>query len=431
MEISKYREFLLKPASILPLVVFRIAFGVLMAVASIRFWAKGWIEDLYLKPGFHFHFQGFNWVNVPSETVVYGLFVLKIILAVFIAAGLFYRVSTVLFFLIFTYIELFDKALYLNHNYLVCLLAFYLIFVPAHKHLSLDTFLGRCETKHEVKNLYLLVIKVQLVLVYFFAGLAKLNSDWLISAQPMSIWLKANTEIPLIGALFESNSTAIIMSWGGMLFDLIIPFLLFSKKTIRWAYSLLVVFHLITAVLFPLGMFPWIMIFCTLIFFDFDKVSLNLKDSESEKALKFNSAHVILMVMIAIQICLPFRHLLYRGNSTWHEVGYRFSWKVMKVEKTGSIDFICYDPDENKKWVVSPGDTLTPLQEMQMSYQPDMILEFAQHIRESSSRKIEIYADSWVSMNGRIPQRYVKENIDLAKVGIHGPGDWIHELKEE
>lgn len=415
----------------MPLVVFRIAFGIITAIASIRFWIKGWIEELYLKPDFHFHYWGFNWVNVPSESLVYALFIVKIVLSILIAIGLFYRIATVLFFLTFTYIELFDKALYLNHNYLVCLLAFYLIFLPAHKYFSVDAYRGKCETQTEIPNVYLLVIKLQLAMVYFFAGLAKLNADWLINAQPLNIWLKTKTETPYIGSLFELNSTALIMCWSGMIFDLAIPFLLFNKRTRNWAYGLLVSFHLITAILFPIGMFPWIMIFSTLIFFDFKKSSQRMEDPKAKTRLKLTPAQIVLMALIIVQLILPLRHLLYSGNSTWHEVGFRYSWKVMKVEKTGAIEFVCFDPQTNRKWIISPKEYLTPLQEMQMSYQPDMILEFSEHLSKVYGGKIEIHADSWVSMNGRNPQRYINENIDLAKLDNHSPGQWIYPLKEE
>ncbi|MCH2208480.1 MAG: HTTM domain-containing protein [Lentisphaerales bacterium] len=426
MAINNTLKELLKPVSIWPLIIFRIAFGAITALAALRFWTKGWIDELYLKPEFHFHYSAFHWVNIPGESVLYGLFAAKILLSIFIAAGFFYRISTALFFLTFTYIELLDKALYLNHNYLVAVLAFYLIFVPAHKCFSLDTFLKRCETKTEVADIYLLVIKIQLALVYFFAGIAKLNADWLIHGQPLNIWLKTKTELPLLGSLFEFDSTALVMSWSGMIFDLLIPFLLFHKRTVKWAYAWLVAFHLMTALLFPLGMFPWIMILTTLIFLNLKKTAPTV----STPKLSFSTAHKIVLCMLFLQVILPLRSFLYPGNSLWHEVGFRYSWKVMKVEKTGFVEFICHDPINDHKWLISPKDYLTSLQEMQMCYQPDMILEFAHFLSGKLGPEIKIYADSWVSMNGRIPQRFVKEKVDLVQLTSHEPSHWINKLKE-
>ena len=60
------------------------------------------------------------------------------------------------------------------------------------------------------------------------------------------------------------------MSWGGMFYDLSIPFLLLSKR-LRWfGFTLVIIFHLLTAFLFPIGMFPYIMILSALIFFSAD-----------------------------------------------------------------------------------------------------------------------------------------------------------------
>jgi hypothetical protein len=65
-------------------------------------------------------------------------FIVMGLLAAAIAAGMLYRVATVLFFLAFTYVFLLDQVCYLNHFYLVCLYSFLMIFVPAHRAFSVD-----------------------------------------------------------------------------------------------------------------------------------------------------------------------------------------------------------------------------------------------------------------------------------------------------
>ncbi len=44
-----------------------------------------------------------------------------------------------------------------------------------------------------------LLLRAQLGLVYFFAGFAKLNADWLLSAEPLRTWLPVHADAPLIG----------------------------------------------------------------------------------------------------------------------------------------------------------------------------------------------------------------------------------------
>ena len=85
--------------------------------------------------------------------------------------------------------------------------------------------------------------------------------------MPMSIWLQAKTHWPILGSLFTEKWVAYSCSWTACLFDLTVAFFLLSKRYRPFAYFVLFIFHLITGLMFPIGMFPWIMILATLIFF--------------------------------------------------------------------------------------------------------------------------------------------------------------------
>src|SRR5690606_32479986 len=111
-------------------------------------------------------------------------------------------------------------------------------------------------------------IKLLLGIVYFYAGLAKLNSDWLFRAMPLKIWLPSKYDLPLLGALMHQEWVHYAFSWSGMLYDLSIPVLLLWKRTRLAASILVIIFHVMTRVLFPIGMFPFIMIVSALIFFE-------------------------------------------------------------------------------------------------------------------------------------------------------------------
>ena len=95
-----------KKADPSPLAVFRIGFGLMMAISIIRFWSYGWIELLYLNPKFHFKYFGFEWVKVYGD-ITYLIFLLCLISAIFVALGYRYKLSIITFFLTFTYIAVF------------------------------------------------------------------------------------------------------------------------------------------------------------------------------------------------------------------------------------------------------------------------------------------------------------------------------------
>ena len=433
--VHKFKSYLFQNAKPAPLAIFRVCFGFMMFFGILRFWVKGWIETLYIEPIFHFTYYGFSWIK-DWGVYTYILFIVCGLSALLVMLGLFYRTAIILFFLSFTYIELIDKTTYLNHYYFVSVLSFLLCFIPANATFSLDNFRKKIYYSH-IPRYYITTIQGLIIIVYFYSGLAKINSDWLINAQPLSIWLFSKYDMPLLGGyLFQQSWMHYLMSWGGMLYDLSIPFMLLSKK-LRWfAFTLVLFFHLFTAILFPIGMFPYIMILSTLIFFseDFHKKGITLfyqvvkiiplfKTSEnnlvkSEKIKSFNRPTAVLLgLVILIQILLPFRYLLYPGELFWHEQGYRFSWRVMLMEKRGYTQFKIVDSVTKKQFYVKNEDFLTEFQEKQMSFQPDFILEFAHHLgsfyNNHGHKNIQVFADSYVALNGRKNQQFIDPNVNL------------------
>lgn len=436
MSISNYLKY---RKHIAPLATFRVAFGLLMLLSIIRFWLKGWIQTQYIEPEFFFTYYGFDWIQPLGNPGMYLLFVIMAISALLIAIGLFYRFGAVLFFLSFTYVELIDKTNYLNHYYFVSLIAFLMILLPAHRNYSLDAKLGFVKSKLMVPSWTIDILKLQLGITYFYAGLAKLNSDWLFKALPLAIWLPAKAHISFIGKLLDYKWTAYLFSWFGAIYDLSIPFFLLLSKT-RWlAYLAVVVFHLMTALLFPIGMFPYIMIVSTLVFFSesfhiklwsfFGCHAMEENELMPEEANINSVLKYFLAFYVVLQLLLPFRFMIYSGKLFWHEQGYRFSWRVMLMEKSGYTYFTLIQKSTGKKLEIEPSDYLTPVQIKMMSSQPDMILQFAHYLRDSFEPElgeVEIYANSFVTLNGSGSKRFINDSVNLAsqKRGLHQK-DWI------
>lgn len=434
MVIKKWYTFLNKETSIFPLAIFRMAFGFLMAFSMLRFIYNGWIEDCYIYPNYHFTYQFFDWVKPFDLNTMYGIVILCAISALCIGLGFLYRVFSIVFFLTFTYLEFIEKSWYLNHYYFVSLVAFLLILVPANRGFALDTLIKPQIRLTKVPNWTVVIFKLQLCMVYFFGGLAKIKPDWLFEAQPLKIWLKARTDVPIIGQLFEYDITPFVFSWSGMLYDLAIPFLLWVKKTRPIAYVLVVVFHILTYVLFNIGMFPWLMIFGSLIFITFEewtklfsvfniKMSINGISNYKTKRLIIP----LISLFFVFQLLFPLRHFFLTNNVLWTENGLRFAWHVMIMEKSGFTEFIVIDNQSKKRWKEYPSERLTTIQEKQMSFQPDMIWQYAQYLKNVYKNKgyqdIAIYVNSKVSLNGVPSRTYIspkKNLLDIIKVdGIY------------
>jgi len=241
--------------------------------------------------------------------------------------------------------------------------------------------------------------------------------------------------VPFIGDLVSQEWVQYAFSWVGAGYDLCIPFLLLWKPTRTFAFAAVVIFHILTRVLFPIGMFPYIMIVSALIFFDAGLhkkvVYAFAKAVKYPKALleatavwqppsvkRYKVALVVITIFFCIQLLLPWRYALYPGELFWTEEGYRFSWRVMLMEKSGYAQFKIKDGVTGKRFYVNNADFLTPLQEKQMSFQPDFILEYAHYLRDyftaQGHQNVEVYVESYVALNGRLSTTYIDPDVNLA-----------------
>ncbi len=437
--------------SIAPLVSFRMAFGLLMLFSTLRYMAMGWVDTQLVDPILHFSYFGFDWVKPLPDFGMYVIFCVMAVACIAIVLGWHYRFFTVLFFLCFTYVELIDITYYLNHYYFVSIVSFLLILVPANRYFSLDAKRNPEIKRTKVGRWSLLIFKIQIAIVYIYAGLAKINTDWLLEALPLAIWLPAKSSIPVIGEFFKYESTAYLFSWIGMLFDTFIIVGLLFKKT-RWlAYLAVVIFHTLTGILFQIGVFPIVMIFAVTIFFSdsfHERIISGLsklfgqshKDKQSPKteSKKRNPKFLLpfLMIFFVFQLLFPWRYLLYPGNLFWTEEGYRFSWRVMLMEKAGTATFYVRDGETGREGSVVNHEFLNSHQEKQMAMQPDLILQYAHllrdHYQNQGMKDPKVRAEVWVTLNARPAQLLIDPNVDLTtKTDGWAHKDWINPFKED
>lgn len=431
-------------SSIAPLATFRFLFGAMMVFSTVRFMALGWVADHYSQPKLHFHYYGFSWVEPLPLAGLYAVHGLMILGAFGIMLGAFYRLSAVVFFLTFTYCELIDITYYLNHYYFVSVISFLLIWLPANRAGAVDVWRGAVAGVRYVPAWTINLIKLQLALVYIYAGLAKLRYDWLIDALPLKIWLPANDAIPVIGPLFALPWMPHVFSWAGMLYDTFIVFFLLWPRSRPWAYVTVVVFHLLTGILFQIGVFPLVMIAATPIFFSerWHEKLVNTIGRIPDDGKKYRSDGVwqpamptpilqaALAVFIFFQLLFPWRHLLYPGDMFWTEEGYRFGWRVMLMEKAGTAAFYVKDSRTGREGVVDNREFLNDHQEKQMAMQPDLILQFAHYLatyyQKQGVSNPQVRAEVYVTLNARPSRLLIDPTIDLVPIQDGwAPKSWI------
>jgi hypothetical protein len=395
------------------------------------------VQEHYLTPRVFFPMAELTWLRPLPGRGMYAVWGALVLLGGMISVGLFTRLAAALFCLLFTYAHALDKTHYLNHYYLVSLLTALLAVLPAGNLASLDALrAGKVQATVPAWALHLL--RFQVGCVYFFGGVAKLKGDWLLRAQPLKIWLPAAQDTPLLGPFLRLPAAPWLMSWTGALYDLSIPFLLLWSRSRPFAYLAVVIFHTATGMLFNIGMFPLFMVGASLIFLPPSWPRLTpwppLPGEQRARdltppPLPGGPRGGLIAVYIAVQVLLPLRHWIYPGDVLWTEDGFRFAWNVMLIEKTGSAEFTVVDRATGARAYVRNRDHLTPLQEKAMAAQPDLLLAFAHHLareHQARGRDVAVYADAFVSLNGRPPARLVPPDLDLTSVREGwGPRSWI------
>ena len=434
---DKLINSLFRPVDISSIVFIRILFGLLLFLQVGSYLFSGYIDQIWLEPDYHFKYYGFQWVRVLPSNLMYILVAGVSVSALFIALGFLYRISTVIFFVGFSYLFLLEQAVYLNHYYFVILVSFILIFIPANRCFSVDSLIWPKIKSDWISSWCLWLLIFQISVVYIFGGIAKLNTDWL-QGWPLWIWLNESN----IGS-YDKEFLVYALSYGGLLFDLLIVPLMLYRRTRLFGFMLAIVFHVTNRLLFNIGIFPYFSIVMTTIYFSPDwprrilgsllpTAALPVQSSVKMTDLKQGEKTVLILLslFVAFQVFMPLRHFVYPGNVSWTEEGHNFAWHMKLRDKTGKITFEIRDPKTGNTWDLDPEIYLTKRQRHKMATRPYLTLQFAHYIeeqfKEMGYENVEVTAKARVSLNGRKKQLIIDPNVDLT---MHNdsllPAHWI------
>lgn len=438
--LEKQQNILFRPNSVYPLALFRIVFGSILILQFFKF-RTAFLQD-YVHRSYFIHYDLFEWVQLPPADWLSVLFVLWIVAAVLVTVGLFYRVAMGVVFTGLTYLFLSEQSIYNNHYYLFCLLSFLMIFTRADGALSIRSWRGG--TVSIIPNWQLLLIRGQIFILYFFGGVAKLNADWLLRAQPVKTWLPE-----MFGDHYSSLSAMAIEGWAfffaysGLVIDLSVGFLLFHRR-LKWlAFAILIPFHISNAFMFSIGYFPLFGVLSLVVFLsveDIQAVWKRLKPADEQKVTSTASTAftrkplvtALFTIWFVLQVLIPLRHWMMPGPVQWNMNGYLFAW-FMKLNDVAPINrFEVELPGSAQRYTFEMEElTESPSQRHHVSTHPFGAVNFAHDVEAYLKQKnqitgdIKVFCDSYVSLNGREFQRKIDPTVDLTALSLPAVGKYF------
>lgn len=423
MDVSK---ILSKPVSPSTLGLFRVIFGIIMLIQLVRL--QPYIVDTLPNSLFFLTYPGFEWIKITSPENLKLIFTSGYLASILIALGVFSRLASGYLFISWGYLFLLDAGHYNNHYYLIWLLL--LLFTVTKADAAFSVL--KKMRKEYIPYWQLFLFKFQIVVVYFYGGLAKFNADWL-NAAPMKIWLSMKPYEWL-----QSDAVAYFICWSGLAFDLAIGFLLWNKKTRLFAICLLIPFHLFNHFIWQIGVFPWLMILATILFIEPERINQFFKKAGSKKqeavtTFQFSAlAKGFVIVYIAFQLLFPLRQWLYQGQSFWNGYGFRFAWNMMLYDNLEDFSIKVSVPGEGVVGYIELNRYVNMKQLRKFNQCPQNLTRLGHYLAKEMKKNAgianpKLNAIVLRSINGRIYQHFVDTTVNMAtaEYSQFQVADWI------
>jgi len=280
-------------------------------------------------------------------------------------------------------------------------------------------------------------------IVYFYAGVAKMNEDW-IRGEPLAHWMPRRAKhYPVLAPILTSYWNALAMSWAGLLIDTFLPFMFMVQRLRPLAFLLSFSFHSLNKLFFNIGVFPFVMACVTTIFFQPDwpravwRAVTRQAGAARADVVHFDRGAPLsaaqwrvlgtLGLFLLWQVAMPLRHHFCCGQVEWNEVGHRFSWRMKLRDKLGQTHFFVRpNASAAELQLVNVSKWLTSTQADDLIGQPDTIVQFARHLADELERELKqrpaVHVLSVCRLNFRTSQLFIDPTADLGALAARS---WV------
>ncbi|KAM4747726.1 vitamin K-dependent gamma-carboxylase [Rhinophrynus dorsalis] len=455
-DLSSWNRFVClmnRPTDPAALGVFRFLFGLLMFLDIPQERGLSHLDYKYLDGLDVCRFPLFNSLRPLPLDWMYLIYMLMLLGALGITLGCCYRLSCLLFLLPYWYVFFLDKTTWNNHSYLYGLIGFQFTIINANRYWSIDGLLNPRKRNAHVPLWNYTLLRTQIFIVYFIAGIKKLDADW-VEGYSMGTLSRHWLFDPFKLFLSEEMTSLVVVHWGGLILDLTAGYLLFFDATRPLALFFVSYFHCMNSQLFNIGMFSYTMLATSPLFCYPDwprrlvaKLPCCLhwflpqtqppqESSEcvypgrrGKAATKPGFWHklgaVFTVFYIMEQLFLPYSHFITQGYNNWTNGLYGYSWDMMVHSRSHQHVKITYrDGITGEIGYLNPG---VFTQTRRWKDHNDMLKQYAVCLQgllgAYNISEPEIYFDVWVSINDRFQQRLFDPTVDIVKA------DWSPFLK--
>uniref|UniRef100_A0A4W4GE97 Vitamin K-dependent gamma-carboxylase n=1 Tax=Electrophorus electricus TaxID=8005 RepID=A0A4W4GE97_ELEEL len=464
-DLSSWHRFvclLNRPTDPASLGIFRCLFGMLMAVDITQERGLSHLDYKYLDGAPICRFPLFNFLEPLPMDWMYCVYLVMFLGAVGIMLGWFYRLSCLMFISTYWYIFFLDKTAWNNHSYLYGLIGFQLTLMDANRYWAIDGLRNPKKRNAHVPLWNYTILRAQIFIVYFIAGVKKLDADW-VEGYSMKYLAHHWLFDPFKVILPVELVSLMVVHGGGLILDLTAGYLLFFDVTRPAAIIFVTYFHCMNSQLFSIGMFPYTMLATSPLFCyadwprrffgrfpEFLQFVLPLTSDEPRPSpscvypkspalsqptaprFRHKMAAFFTVVYIAEQLFLPYSHFITKGYNNWTNGLYGYSWDMMVHSRTHQHVKITYkDGVTGQIGYLNPG---VFTQTRRWKDHGDMLKQYATCLSHNLPRfnitDPEIYFDIWVSINDRFQQRIFDPRVDVVKAdwSPFRPNPWLMPL---
>ncbi|XP_026195617.1 vitamin K-dependent gamma-carboxylase [Anabas testudineus] len=461
-----------RPTDPASLGIFRCLFGLLMAIDITQERGLSHLDYKYLDGAPVCRFPLFNFLQPLPMDWMYLVYVVMFLGALGIMFGCFYRLSCLMFISTYWYIFFLDKTTWNNHSYLYGIIGFQLILMDGNRYWSIDGL-----WKPSIRNAHVplwnyTVLRAQIFIVYFIAGVKKLDADW-VEGYSMS-YLAHHWLFDPFKVILPVDLVSLLVVHGcGLVLDLTAGYLLFFDVTRPYAFFFVSYFHCMNSQLFSIGMFPYTMLatsplFCypdwprrffarfpaflrgalpfttcdlqpstSCVYPEIENTSTERQETPPvAKTPKLRLRHklgaIFTVLYIIEQFFLPYSHFITQGYNNWTNGLYGYSWDMMVHSRSHQHVKITYkDGKTGEIGFLNPG---VFTQSRRWKDHGDMLKQYATCLSQLLPRynisEPEIYFDIWVSINERFQQRIFDPRVDIVKAdwSPFQPNPWLMPL---